>query len=178
VLGPFLDGRSGYVFSVNPSGARYDGLINPGGESENVDWDGIWEAATKRTATGWTAEIWIPVQTLSFNPDLRQWHFNVQRRIQRMLETDRWAFPARQYQVTQTSRAGLLTGLPQFDLGRGLTVRPAVTTGGGVPAPSADLDGEFQPSLDVTQRLGANILASVTVNTDFAETEVDTGGRI
>jgi hypothetical protein len=174
VLGPFLDGRSGYVFSVNPSGARYDGLINPGGESENVDWDAIWEAATKRTATGWTAEIWIPVQTLSFNPDLREWHFNVQRRIQRMLETDRWAFPARQYQVTQTSRAGLITGLPHFDLGRGLTVRPAVTTGGGVPAPSANLDGEFQPSLDVTQRLGANILASVTVNTDFAETEVDT----
>lgn len=174
VLGPFLDGRSGYVFSVNPSGARYDGLINPGGESENADWDGIWEAATKRTATGWTAEIWIPVQTLSFNPSLREWHFNVQRRIQRRLETVRWAFPARQYQVTQTSRAGLITGLPEFDLGRGLTVRPAVTTGGGVPAPSADVDGEFQPSLDIAQRMGANVLASLTVNTDFAETEVDT----
>ena len=42
VLGPFLDGRSGYVFAVNPSGARYDGLINPGGETDNPDWDGIW----------------------------------------------------------------------------------------------------------------------------------------
>ena len=49
VFGPFLDGRSGYVFAVNPSGARYDGLINPGGESDNPDWDGIWEAATART---------------------------------------------------------------------------------------------------------------------------------
>jgi hypothetical protein len=39
VLGPFRDGRSGYVFAVNPSGARYDGLINPGGESENEEWD-------------------------------------------------------------------------------------------------------------------------------------------
>jgi hypothetical protein len=38
VVGPFLDGRSGYVFAVNPSGARYDGLINPGGESDNPDW--------------------------------------------------------------------------------------------------------------------------------------------
>jgi hypothetical protein len=174
VLGPFLDGRSGYVFSVNPSGARYDALINPGGESDNPDWDGIWEAATKRTATGWATEIWIPIQTLSFNPSLHEWHFNVQRRIQRRLEISRWAFAARQYQVTQTSRAGLISGLPQFDLGRGLTVRPAVTTGGGVPAPSADIDGEFQPSLDVIQRVGANVIASVTVNTDFAETEVDT----
>jgi hypothetical protein len=174
VFGPFMDGRSGYVFAVNPTGARYDGLIAPGGESDNSDWDGIWDAATRRTATGWTAEILIPIHTLSFNADLRQWHFNVQRRIQRQLETDRWAFPARQYQVTQTSRAGLLTDLPEFDLGLGLTVRPAVTTGGGIPAPGVKVDGEFQPSLDVTQRLGANVLISGTVNTDFAETEVDT----
>jgi hypothetical protein len=174
VFGPFLDGRSGYVFAVNPSGARYDGLINPGGESDNPDWDGIWEAATARTASGWSVEISIPVQTLGFKPGLREWHFNVQRRIQRRLETDRWAFPARQYQITQTSRAGLLTDLPDFNLGLGLTVRPAVTTGGGVPAPSAHVDGEFQPSLDVSQRLGANVLASGTINTDFAETEVDT----
>jgi len=173
VLGPFLDGRSGYVFTINPTGARYDGLIEPGGD-DNADWDGIWDAATKRNSSGWSAEILIPIQTLSFNPDLRVWHFNLQRRIQRRLETDRWAFPARQYQLTQTSRAGVLTDLPAFDLGVGLTVRPAVTTGAGIPAPEADIDGKFHPSLDLTQRVGANLLASVTVNTDFAETEVDT----
>ncbi|MBI4888789.1 MAG: hypothetical protein HY824_16950 [Acidobacteria bacterium] len=174
VLGPFLDGRSGYVFAVNPRGARYDAIINPGGENENADWDGIWEAATARTATGWSVEMRIPTQTLSFKPGLREWHFNVQRRLQRLLETDRWASAARQYQVTQTSRAGRLTNLPAFNQGMGLSVRPAMTTGGGVPAPAASVDGEFQPSLDLSQRLGSGMLASVTVNTDFAETEVDT----
>ena len=174
VLGPFLDGRSGYVFAINPSGARYDGLIEPGGDGDNSEWDGIWDAATRRTGSGWSAEIRIPAQTLSFNPDLREWHLNVERRIQDRLETARWAFPARQYQVTQTSRAGVLTDLPAFDLGVGLTIRPAVTGGGGIPEPGADVDGKFHPSLDVTQRLGANLLSSLTVNTDFAETEVDT----
>jgi hypothetical protein len=96
VFGPFLDGRSGYVFAVNPTGARYDGLINPGGENDNPDWDGIWEAATSRTASGWGVELRIPVQTLGFKPGLHEWHSNVQRRIQRRLETDRWAFSARQ----------------------------------------------------------------------------------
>ena len=174
VIGPFADGRSGYVFAVNPTGARYDGLINPGGESDNPDWDGIWEAATSRTPTGWSAEIRIPVLSIAFKPGLHEWQFNVQRRIQRRLEIDRWASPNRQYQITQTSRAGLLTGLPDFDLGVGLTVRPAVTSGGGIPAPDAGVEGDFQPSLDVSQRVGANVLASATVNTDFAETEVDT----
>lgn len=174
VLGPSLDGRSGYVFAVNASGARYDGLIEPGGESDNPDWDGIWEAATARGPTGWSAEIRIPISTLSFKAGSREWHFNVERRIQRLLETDRWASPARQFQLTQTSRAGVLTGLPEFSLGLGLTVRPAVTSGGGIPAPSEPADGTFQPSLDLTQRLGSSVLASLTVNTDFAETEVDT----
>jgi len=39
VLGPFRDGRSGYVFAVNPRGARYDAVINAGAENENSDWD-------------------------------------------------------------------------------------------------------------------------------------------
>ncbi len=174
VLGPFLDGRSGYVFAVNPRGARYDSLINAGGDGENVEWDGIWEAAAARNASGWSLEIRIPVQTLNFKPGLHEWHFNVQRRIQRLLETDRWAFAARQYRVTQTSRAGLLTQVPDFALGRGLDMRPSVTAGGGIPAPSQSVDGKFRPSLDVAQRLGSNVTASLTLNTDFAETEVDT----
>lgn len=174
VLGTFMDGRSGYVFAVNPSGARYDGIINPGGESDNPEWDGIWDAATVRRADGWTTEIWIPFLTVSFKPGLRDWHFNVQRRIQALLETDRWASAARQFQVTQTSRAGILTGLPAIDLGRGVSVRPAVRTGVGMPSPSASAEGDLRGSLDITQRLGANVLASATVNTDFAETEVDT----
>ncbi len=174
VLGPFMDGRSGYVFALNPSGARYDGIVNPGGESDNAEWDGIWDAVTVRRDGGWSAEVWIPFLTLAFKPGLSTWHFNVQRRIQGLLETDRWASAARQFQVTQTSRAGLLTNLPTIDLGQGLSVRPAVRADAGVPAPGADVDGELRGSLDVTKRLGANVLASATVNTDFAETEVDT----
>ena len=49
-----------------------------------------------------------------------------------------------------------------------------MTAGGGIPAPGTTVSGTSQPSFDLTQRVGANVLASATVNTDFAETEVDT----
>jgi hypothetical protein len=173
-LGPFRDGRSGYVFAVNPRGARYDSLITSGGDAESVEWDGIWEAATASTSNGWSAEIRIPIRTLIFKPDVHEWHFNVERRIQRLLETDRWASASRQYRLRQTSRAGLLTNLPDFALGRGLDIRPGITSGGGIPAPTASAEATFRPSLDVTQRVGSNVTASLTINTDFAETEVDT----
>jgi hypothetical protein len=174
VIGPYLDGRSGYVFAVNPSGARYDALIEPGGEGDNPNWDGIWEAATRRTTRGWTVEIRIPIETLAFNREAREWEFNVERRIQRLLEVDRWSGAERQYRVTQPSRAGRLTDLPEFALGAGVMLRPAMTAGGGVPAPGARVSGTSRPSFDLTQRVGANVLASATVNTDFAETDVDT----
>jgi hypothetical protein len=174
VLDTYRDGRSGYVFAVNPNGARYDALVANQGESENANWDAAWEAATTRTATGWSAEIRIPVLSLQFRTGLRDWGFNVQRRIQRLQETDRWASPERNFQVTQSFRAGRLTDVPDFSLGLGLTIRPSLVAGGGVPAPKAKLEGTRDASLDVTQALGANALAALTVNTDFAETEVDT----
>lgn len=174
VLDPFQDGRSGFVFAVNPGGARFDALVDPGGESVNKDWDGEWEAAASRDAAGWTAEIRIPIETLSFKRGLAEWGMNVQRRVQRLQETSRWASPVRDYKVYQTSRSGLLAGLPAFDLGLGLGIRPALVTGFENPAPGAATDEVLEPSLDVTQRMGSNLTAALTVNTDFAETEVDT----
>jgi len=174
VLDPFQDGRSGYVFAVNAGGARFDALIDPGGEGVNSNWDGEWEAVTGRDAAGWTAEIRIPIETLRFRRDRSEWSFNVQRRLQRLQETSRWASPRQDYTVYQTSRAGLLAGLPSFDLGWGLGVRPSFAGGLENRAPGARSDATLEPSLDVTQRLGSNVLASLSVNTDFGETEVDT----
>lgn len=173
VLDTFLDGRSGYIFQVNPAGARYDALINPGRSDLNANWDGIWDAATHRDEHGWSVEIWIPVTTLGFKQGLAEWHFNVQRRIQRLQETDRWAGARPDWTLTQVSRAGLLTGLPDFSVGMGLTVRPAAVAGSGIPTPGAAVDNTMDASLDAWQRLGPDVTASLSINTDFAETEVD-----
>ena len=173
VLDTYRDGRSGYVFAVNPNGARYDALVTDQGNSENANWDAIWEAASVRTPLGWSTEILIPIKSLMFKPGLTEWGFNVQRRIQRLQETDRWAGAVRDALVTQVGRAGLLIDVPAFDLGLGLTVRPAASAGGGIAPGGASWRTSTHASLDATQRIGTNTLASVTVNTDFAETEVD-----
>jgi hypothetical protein len=173
VLDTYLDGRSGYVFAVNPSGSRYDALVANQGEDENPSWDAVWEAATARTGAGWSAEILIPLKSLLFRPGLTEWGLNVERRVQRLQETDRWASADRDLAVTQTSRAGLLTNIPRFGLGKGLSVRPSVTAGFARDSAGASARNQSHASLDITQRLGTNSLGSLTINTDFAETEVD-----
>lgn len=170
----FLDHRSGYVFAVNPSGARYDALVSRRGESEDPNWDAVWEAATARTRQGWSAEVRLPIKSLAFAAGVDRWGFNIERRIQRLQETSRWAAPTQDARVTQPSLAGVVTGLPRFRLGLGLTVRPTLAGGLSKSSPDASVEGSLDPSLDASQRLGPNVLGTLTLNTDFAETEVDT----
>ena len=174
VIDPFQDGQSGYIFAVNALGARYDALVSNRGEDENEDWDAVWEARTQIHEEGWTAEIKIPIQSINFRKGLDTWGLNVERRLQRNQEVMRWSNPIVGQFFGQTSRAGLLTSLPEFTYGVGLNIRPSligrINTFGDERGTSTE--GDY--SLDVTQRLGSNITASLTVNTDFAETEVDT----
>ena len=174
VLDPFLDGRTGYIFAINPGGARYDALVARRGEGEDSQWDAVWEAATARGPEGWSAEIRIPLQSLTFNASLDRWGFNVERRMERLQEVSRWASPFRDAKIAQTVRAGLLTDLPTFDTGLGLTIRPTAVGGVEKLGEGESWGEDFEPSLDVIQRIGSNVTAMATVNTDFAETEVDT----
>ena len=128
VIDPFLDGQSGYIFAVNAFAARYDALVSDRGESENDDWDAVWEARTSSHPQGWSVELLIPIQSISFKKGLSRWGFNVERRIQRNQETIRWANVKRDQWFIQTSRAGLLTDLPAFDYGLGLNVRPSLVS--------------------------------------------------
>ena len=68
VLDTFGDHRNGYAFETNPNGARFDALMTDEGRDVNVHWDGVWVAAGRRTADGWSAELAIPFSTLRFDP--------------------------------------------------------------------------------------------------------------
>ena len=89
LIDPFQDKRSAYFFSVNPRGARGEGLISGG--SASLNWDGIWDAGSRIDAGGWSAEFRIPFKTISFNPELTAWGINVERFIARRQEKIRLA---------------------------------------------------------------------------------------
>ncbi|HEY3382018.1 MAG TPA: DUF5916 domain-containing protein [Vicinamibacterales bacterium] len=167
ILDPFLDNRNGFFFQVNPAGARADGQVSNNAEHASRDWDGIWNAAARITADGWVAEIEIPFKTLRFKPGQTTWGLNVERRIKRLNETDRWAGSRQDVWISNLSEAGRLEGISGIRQGRGLDIRPYVSGG------AENGDGTFQPGIDIFKNLTPNLNASVTVNTDFAETEAD-----
>ncbi len=172
VFDTYCDKRNGYIFAVNPLGARYDALVANRGEDENSRWDGVWDAKTFVGNFGWSAEIIISVKALSFKKDLTYWGFNIERKIQRFMEKDRWTALKRNYNVTSLFKEGIIKNLPRFNLGWGLLARISPIAGfrkeyGKKINFTKDLSGDF------TQRLSSDVSATVTINTDFAETEVD-----
>ena len=68
VISPFNDNRNGYLFVINPNGARSDIQVY-GGEDGNEDWNGVWDTKTTITDEGWFAEVYIPFSTLQFRKD-------------------------------------------------------------------------------------------------------------
>ncbi len=172
VLDTYGDHRTGYLFRVNQAGARTDGLI-AGPEQSNLDWDGIWDARTARTADGWTAEIVIPADTLSFTQGLTEWGVNFERNIARDHTVLRWTSPTLDSFFFDLSRAGSLAGIGQLRQGRGIEVSPF--TVGRLQTDFRQPNQAWQGELGayVTWRITPQLAAVFTVNTDFAETEVD-----
>lgn len=168
VLDPFFDHRNGFFFKINPNGARADGQISNSAEFPSLDWDGIWNAHARITDEGWTAEIEIPWKSLRFKPGQEVWGLNVQRVIKRRNETVRWSGARRDIWISNLAEAGRLQGIPDVRQGLGLDIRPY-----GLVARREGNEWKVDGGLDVSKNLAPNLNASLTVNTDFAETEVD-----
>lgn len=172
LIDPFLDKRTAYVFYVNSRGARSEGLVSGGNASLN--WDGIWEAKAAIQADGWAAEIKIPFKTISFKKDLPAWGLNVERYIARKQETIRLSGISRDANFNNPMTAAELEGISDIRQGLGITIRPY-----GLVAGQNDrlLDNKYnwktQGGVDIYKNITPNLVAALTYNTDFAETEVD-----
>ena len=178
ILDTYLDGRNAYFFEINPRGLMGDGLLSIGqGRSLNKDWDGIWRPWTYIGDFGWSTEIRIPFHTLNFDPKISTWGINFQRTVRRKNEEILWSGHKRNQGLYRPQDAGRLTGLSNISQGLGLeVVGYAKGEGSKVQKNSGegyDKNGNIDGGLDINYNITTGLKASVTLNTDFAETEVD-----
>lgn len=175
VLDTFHDHRNAYHFAINPLGTQYDALATDEGRDVNVDWDERWWSETQITATGWSAEIKIPFSALRSDPARDEFGINFLRFTRGTNERVLWTAWDRDFQFLQVSQAGHLTGVRDLPTGLRLRIKPYglggvrrdITTGGSRRRVS-DI------GLEVAKfSLTPALTAELTVNTDFAQTEVD-----
>ncbi len=172
ILDTFLDGRSGYWFQIGPRGSIGDALINENGKDFNKSWDGLWDGKAKITANGWEAELVIPFKTLGFKKGNSTWGLKLIRYIKRKSEASYWPATSLNANKFQLSDAGRLTGLSGITQGIGLDIIPWMT-GGFSKKQNEERKPVLDGGLDAFYHITPSLKAAVTINTDFAQTEVD-----
>ena len=176
----FHDRRNGYLFYANAIGGLADGQVTDEGPP-NMDWNTVWNVRTANFEGGWAIEMAIPFKSLRYLPGREQtWGINLRRVVRWKNE---WSYLAQVPRalttfrgVLKVSSAGTLTGLEAPGRTRNLEVKPF--TLGNVATdrtvtPTVDNDTTLRGGVDVKYGVTQNLAADLTVNTDFAQVEVD-----
>ena len=172
IFDTFLDGRNGYWFQIGPRGSIGDGLVSENGKTFNKSWDGLWDGKARITDAGWEAEMIIPFKTMGFKKGNDTWGLKLIRYIKRNSEMSTWPETSLNGEKFSVADGGRLTGLTDITQGIGLDLIPYLT-GGISKKDNSDPDPVLDGGIDAFYQITPSLKAAVTVNTDFAQTEVD-----
>ncbi len=172
IISPFNDKRNGYLFVINPLGARADLLVS-GGEEGNKNWNGVWDAKTTITHEGWFAEIRIPFNSLQFkNQTEHTWAINFERNIRSKNEQVLWQGWTRDCSIFCVVNAGTLTGIKNIGYAKRFELKPYLLGGFEKIIPEKrQWQGKLGAELNVN--LTPTLKLNLTTNTDFAQVEAD-----
>lgn len=173
-FGPLGDGRTAFQLQVSPLGSQADVQAFDGGASFSFSWDAMWRVRTTRADSGWIAEIAIPWTSIRYAKGLQSWDINFVRNTRRAAQWSAWVPYPRQFSSWRLTYSGILDSItpppPRANLRSrlyGLTESSRSSAAGGFNGTTGDVGGEliWAPS--------ANSLFEATVNTDFAQADVD-----
>ena len=174
----YYDRRTAYMFQVNAAGVQRDQILFDDTSSDD-SWDAVWTSDVAMTATGWTAELRIPLSQLRFpHVPAQHWGIQIVRKIGRTQEEDSWSrWPRTSDQVV--SKFGVVDGIHGIPPSRRLELLPYASGGIQVkPVAAGDpLNDHVSPrgniGLDVKYGLGSAFTLSATINPDFGQVEAD-----
>lgn len=179
-IDPLRDRRTTYGFGMNAAGGRIDYRgINDG--TWQIEVDLVWQGAADTHAEGWSAELAIPWSSLGVDPSDAPalTGFDVSRDQSRLAATYDWALLAPPHQPIAASQYGVIEGLRDL-LARAAPPRARSTwallpwaLAGFDDAAGEDLEAVANAGLDVEAELGGGFATTITLNTDFAQVEVD-----
>jgi hypothetical protein len=189
ILDTYHDGQNGFVFGTNAAGIEYDAQVDNEGQGNfgnvrqqggviggfNLNWDAAWTVKTFTGDFGWSCEFAIPLRTIRFRSGQNlTWGANFRRNIRKYNEIDYWASLPIEFDLKRLSLAGDLTGLNLQSPGN-LKIMPYVLGQVARDYQATPSETKFTPEIggDVKYSITPNMTLDLTLNTDFAQVEVD-----
>ncbi len=173
-LDPYDSSRDAMAFLVNSLGTQMDMLIE-NNSNFYPEWDTIWDVEARRTDDGWTAEMAIPFRSISYDPGVDKWGFEIMRQIRHKNETVRWSQIDQFLPPWNVSEIGSITGLRDISQGLGLDVQAFGKFNYERDWMQRPRDDSFTPeaSGNIFYRITPSLTGTLTLNTDFSDSPLD-----
>ncbi|HSO87762.1 MAG TPA: DUF5916 domain-containing protein [Draconibacterium sp.] len=180
IFDTYHDLRTGFSFIVSAAGVKSDFLISDDGVNEDPTWDPIWWVKTAKTATGWNAEMRIPLSQLRFAEGEEQlWGMQVLRYIFRKDELSSWQ-PMKRDKAGFISQFGTMNGIKNIEPKNTLNVTPYVVARTerfekepDNPFRASGKSNDLAAGLDAKIGLTNFLTMDLTINPDFGQVEAD-----
>ena len=173
-LDPYDSARDAIAFLVNSLGTQMDIMIE-NNSNFYPEWDTIWDVEARRTDGGWTAEMAIPFRSISFDPGVDQWGFEIMRQIRHKNETVRWSQIDQFLPPWNVSEIGSITGIRDTNRGLGLDVQAFGKLNYERDWMQRPRDDSFTPeaSGNIYYKITPSLTGTLTLNTDFSDSPLD-----
>ncbi len=179
------DRRSAIAFRVNPRGVQTDSLLNDATGEEDFSPDFFYEAVARRSATGWTAEMRIPLASLRYpSRDPQTWGVILLRNYPRD-----YRYIMANTRIPKNSgcflcHAAELTGIAGLPSGSHIVMTPYSTASMRRDYDDASSNNRALPvgdrnrfdndlGFDMKWNPSARLTIDATLNPDFSQVEAD-----
>ncbi|MEQ8362011.1 MAG: DUF5916 domain-containing protein [Cyclobacteriaceae bacterium] len=186
LIDSYDDRENALAFYTTPHGSKLDMALSndsQGPTGFNVSWNSYWDTAASRDENGWYGEIRIPFTTLPFEPvdgkvimGITAWRY-----FARNDETD--IYPPRDASTGSSFRPSLSQRFEFIGIDQKKPVHITPYVLGGLINSNTISDDESiylsehkikrEIGLDAKISMGSNATLDLSVNTDFAQVEVD-----
>jgi hypothetical protein len=177
-IDPYRTRRFAYSFAVTAAGTRADWIHTDDDEyARDASWNPVWSAAVRRDATGWSAELRIPLGQLRYPAGAAAWGIDFNRYVPPTHEDVFWIAVPRD-RTAWASWFGELRDTAALAPARRFELMPYAAAGVTVTeAPTGQLGRAAAPlgnlGADAKLGLGPGLTLDATINPDFGQVEAD-----
>jgi hypothetical protein len=175
ILDPTNQQTNGFYFVLSTLNVQSeDQLSGSSSDGINYSWDSKWFSMTKDYGNYWIAEIAIPLKTIRYDAENKNWGVNFVRIDAKNFEYSTWTKVATNFKSYDLGLTGLMQWEEQPPVSsNNIILLPYLTGGASDDKQLAQTNTSGNAGFDAKIALNSALNLDLTVNPDFSQVEVD-----